>query len=94
MPSKRLSAFIALGLAICATAAPASTSVSTAPEPTATVAYASDDPNTVLWQENDQIIPEPIRGSLGASILGPQNIPLELQSSSLLAPPTTDHGSV
>jgi len=38
--------------------------------------------------------PEPIRGSLGASILGPNNEPVNDQNPDLLAPPTTDQGTV
>lgn len=38
--------------------------------------------------------PEPIRGSTGASILGPQNIPVEVQNLALLAPPATDNGNI
>lgn len=73
---------------------PASSQVSSAPPASPTVPYASDDPNTPLWGPESSIIPEPIRGSLGASILGPQNIPLELENPDLLAPPSTDSGAV
>src|SRR4051794_6863489 len=38
--------------------------------------------------------PEPIRDGTGASILGPRNIPLERQNPSLLAPPSTDAGTI
>jgi oxalate decarboxylase len=38
--------------------------------------------------------PEPIRGDEGASILGPRNVPLELENPNLLVPPRTDHGTV
>ena len=69
-------------------------STSSAPDATPTVPYATDDPNVPLWNPNSKMIPEAIRGTFGANILGPQNIPLELQNPSLLAPPTTDHGDV
>lgn len=36
--------------------------------------------------------PEPIRGELGASILGPRNLPLERENPDLLAAPDTDAG--
>ncbi|KAL0566965.1 hypothetical protein V5O48_015029 [Marasmius crinis-equi] len=73
----------------------APTSPSSAVEPTATVPFASTDPNFPLWDpESDPSIPQPIRGSLGASILGPDNKFLDLQNPDLLAPPTTDHGTV
>ncbi|KAG2363492.1 putative oxalate decarboxylase/oxidase [Suillus spraguei] len=83
-----------LALLSSAVAVPASSAVTSAPAATPTVPYASDDPNYPMWNEDEDIIPEPIRGSLGASILGPQNIPLELQNPDILAPPTTDEGSV
>ncbi|KAI0290255.1 oxalate decarboxylase [Multifurca ochricompacta] len=37
---------------------------------------------------------EPVRGGLGAPILGPQNMQLQQENPDILAPPTTDHGSV
>ncbi|KAJ7634657.1 RmlC-like cupin domain-containing protein [Roridomyces roridus] len=51
-------------------------------------------PNGQLWSANSPSTPEPIRGRLGASILGPQNIPIELQNADALAPPTTDNGQI
>lgn len=38
--------------------------------------------------------PEPIRGDLGASILGPRNLPLERENPDLLASPETDAGTI
>ncbi|KAH7911359.1 putative oxalate decarboxylase/oxidase [Hygrophoropsis aurantiaca] len=75
-------------------AAPASSSTSSAPSSSPTVPYASDDPNAVLYVPNSDIVPVPERGGLGASILGPQNIPIDLENPDLLAPPTTDNGDV
>lgn len=83
-----------LALLSSAAAAPASSAVTSAPAASPTVPYASDDPNLPLWNEAENIVPEPIRGSLGASVLGPQNIPIELQNPDLFAPPSTDSGSV
>lgn len=57
-------------------------------EPSATVSPIADDPNDVVST------PVPIRGSLGASILGPDNQPIDVQNPDLLAPPTTDQGTV
>ncbi|CAE6474591.1 unnamed protein product [Rhizoctonia solani] len=71
-----------------------STSTSNAAIPSPTVAYASDDPNNSLLNQYQSGTPEPIRGSTGASILGPQNVPLERESPDFMAPPTTDSGSV
>lgn len=69
--------------------------VASAPAPPIpTVSYASNDPNPPLWHPDSTINPQPIRGSLGASILGPQNVPMELQNADILAPPTTDHGQM
>ncbi|KAJ7461758.1 RmlC-like cupin domain-containing protein [Mycena galericulata] len=51
-------------------------------------------PNGQLWNSNSRITPEPIRGPLRASILGPHNIPVEIQNSDALAPPTTDNGNM
>ncbi len=38
--------------------------------------------------------PEPIEGALGATILGPRNLPLERENPDLLASPQTDHGTI
>lgn len=75
-------------------AAPSPSEVSSAPAASPTVPYASDDPNNPLWSPESNITPEPVRGQLGATILGPQNVPLELENPDLLAPPSTDNGHV
>jgi hypothetical protein len=84
--------------AACAPAASPSTyplTSATAATATPTVSPAPDTPNSPLWgPDTTGIIPEPVHGQTGASILGPQNVPLELQNADLLAPPTTDEGSV
>ncbi|KAJ7875463.1 oxalate decarboxylase [Mycena leptocephala] len=72
---------------------PHPSSTSSAAEATATVPFASTDPNLPLWGL-DSGSPEPIRESYGAPIMGPSNIPLEQQNPDLLAPPTTDSGSL
>ncbi|OCH95368.1 oxalate decarboxylase [Obba rivulosa] len=73
---------------------PSSTVIS-APAASETVPYASDDPNYPLWgiTESDPEY-EAIRGSLGATVLGPQNEYINMQNPDLLAPPTTDAGDV
>lgn len=76
------------------TSSAATSTDSSPPIPSPTVPYASDDPNYWLWNETTTIDPEPERGTLGASILGPQNVPIEKQNPDILAPPTTDSGSV
>ncbi|KAI0635858.1 oxalate decarboxylase [Trametes polyzona] len=99
-------AFLPIAFALlCATtalAAPAGsassdvrhTSTAVAAAPSETVPLASDNPNGILWLPDTNIIPQAIRGSLGADILGPQNIPIDRQNADLLAPPTTDAGNV
>ena len=62
-----------------------------AAEPTATVPFIKDDPNNVLPTNG---LVQPIRGALGANILGPDNQPMDKQNPDLLAPPTTDQGTV
>ncbi|KAJ7185741.1 RmlC-like cupin domain-containing protein [Mycena filopes] len=52
------------------------------------------DPNPQLWNPNSKISPEPIRGPLGAPIIGPKNGQLALQNADSLAPPSTDSGQV
>lgn len=69
-------------------------STSAAAPASPTVLHASDDPNGILWTPGSNTVPEPERGSLGASIIGPQNVPVELQNADLLAPPTTDNGNM
>lgn len=56
--------------------------------------YTDSDPNYELWTPDSGLPPSPQRNKLGATILGPQNTPLELQNADLLAPPTTDSGDV
>jgi oxalate decarboxylase len=38
--------------------------------------------------------PQPIRDGLGATIIGPRNVPLERENPDLLASPTTDSGTI
>ncbi|KAH9902959.1 oxalate decarboxylase [Cubamyces lactineus] len=84
--------------ALSAPASGVSSSVGTpsadAAAPSETVPLASDNPNGILFLPDSNVVPQAIRGSLGANILGPQNIPIELQNADLLAPPTTDAGNV
>ena len=66
-----------------------------APEPQPTAPYASTNANQLLWTESDPAVAgQPIRGSLGASILGPQNVAAQLQNADLVAPPSTGAGTV
>ncbi|KAF5382302.1 hypothetical protein D9757_008456 [Collybiopsis confluens] len=68
---------------------------SAAAEPEPTVPYASTEPNSVLWgPDSPPSVPKPFRGTTGASILGPDNIPLDLENPDLLAPPSTDNGEI
>ncbi len=44
--------------------------------------------------QDDDAGPQPIRGDLGASILGPRNMPLERENPDQLASPYTDSGTI
>ncbi|CAK5268702.1 unnamed protein product [Mycena citricolor] len=61
--------------------------------PTVLSGFASTNPNGPLWSL-DSGTPQPERGNLGASIIGPSNLPVEQENPDLLAPPSTDSGSV
>jgi hypothetical protein len=58
------------------------------------VVVPSELKGQMVMVNNEQNIPEPIRGDRGASILGPRNIPLERQNPDLLASPYTDNGTI
>src|SRR5258708_18037097 len=47
-------------------------------------------------QRSDEMnqVPQPIRDGLGASILGPHNVPVERENPDLLASPSTDNGTI
>ncbi len=47
-------------------------------------------------QRSDELnqVPQPIRGNLGSSILGPHNVPVERENPDLLASPYTDNGTI
>src|SRR5580658_1382970 len=47
-----------------------------------------------MTQQPNATLPEPIRGQLGASIMGPRNVPLERENPDLLASPYTDAGTI
>lgn len=73
----------------------AASSTGSAASSTATVDYVSTDPNEALWSEDsDPSLVKPERGTLGASIIGPDNLAIDLQNPDLLAPPTTDSGTM
>ncbi|KAK0475425.1 oxalate decarboxylase [Armillaria novae-zelandiae] len=70
-------------------------STASASDATPTVGYISTDPNGVLWNEgSDPSKVTAYRGKVGASIMGPDNVPMDLQNPDLFAPPTTDSGSI
>ena len=62
--------------------------------PSETVPPASDDPNYPAYPPGTSGPAQPIRGDLGASILGPQNAPVQQQNPDIVAPPATDSGYV
>ncbi|KAJ7049513.1 oxalate decarboxylase [Mycena amicta] len=57
---------------------------SSATLPSSTVPLVSTEPNNPLWNFTSGT-PEPIRGSLGATILGPVNLPIEKENPDVLA---------
>ena len=69
-------------------------STSTLLEPSATVVPISLNPNEPLWNTSVVDTPQGIRGSLGATVIGPTDADIVKQNPDLLAPPTTDAGSV
>ena len=75
-------------------AAPAGSAVASSASASPTAPYASENPNRILWTDTEATVPQAVRGTLGASVLGPQNVPLDLQNADLLAPPSTDSGTV
>ena len=66
---------------------------SSAPASTATVPFIDLDPNGPLWGP-DETNPQPIRGKLGATVIGPDDIDTARNNPDLIASPSTDHGSV
>ncbi|KAG6885413.1 hypothetical protein C0993_001929 [Termitomyces sp. T159_Od127] len=87
---------IACFLVQVTSAAPAVASLSSFAYPGAPDPDPKPNPRTPRWGHASPaaVVPEPIRGKLGANILGPQNPDLELQNVDLVAPPPTDHGRV
>ena len=83
-------------LAAIVATAPTNTPSSTASAPSTseTVPPASNDPNDILWGPDIDTVPQAIRGSLGATVLGPQDVGIVKENADLLAPPSTDSGSV
>jgi len=62
--------------------------------PSQTVPPASNNPNYPVYPPDVPGPAQPIRGALGAAILGPQNLPIQQQNPDILAPPSTDNGDV
>lgn len=94
-PCLFLSVFlVAVASAPAPSETPDASAVSSALAASETVPLASDNPNNILWLPDTDIVPEAIRGSLGATVLGPQNVEIDRQNADLLAPPTTDAGDV
>jgi hypothetical protein len=59
-----------------------------------TVPLASDDPNYLAYPPGTSGPAQPIRGDLGAAIIGPQNTPIQQQNPDIIASPSTDSGNV
>jgi len=47
-----------------------------------------------MAQPSRRDVPEPARDGLGATIMGPRNVPVERENPALLASPYTDHGTI
>ncbi len=47
-----------------------------------------------MSQQAEITLPEPIRNGEGATIMGPRNVPLELENPNLLRSPETDDGTI
>lgn len=78
-----------------ASSKPPSSSSSSAASPVATVPFASTNANGPLWNASVVQDPQPIRGSLGATVIGSTgNSELDKQNPDLVAPPGSDHGDV
>lgn len=95
-PAGPSGAIISSGVAASASIiSAAGTRASNVPPAAETAPTIKLDPNSQLWNESSKDKPEPIRGSLGAPIIGPtSDVPIDKQNADFLAPPTTDHGSM
>ncbi|EJD06750.1 oxalate decarboxylase [Fomitiporia mediterranea MF3/22] len=71
-----------------------SSTVGTAVPVTQIVAPAGNNPNFQPYPQGTDEIPQPINRDLGAPLMAPDNIAISQQNPDLLAPPSTDHGSV
>lgn len=79
---------------VVVSSSPSGTSTSALLEPSATVVPISLNPNEPLWNASVVDTPQAIRGSLGATVIGPTDADIVKQNPDLLAPPTTDAGTV
>lgn len=77
-----------------ATSGSDATPTNSAAQSTATVPSISLEPNGPLWDSTFQGSPQPIRGSLGATHLGPTDEAIDKENPDFLAPPSTDYGTV
>lgn len=57
------------------------------------ISLMSDDPNDSFYDSFQAGTLEPICGSRGASLFGPQNIAVDRQNPDLLDRPSTDNGA-
>ncbi|TEB19420.1 oxalate decarboxylase [Coprinellus micaceus] len=71
-----------------------STSTESVIPPSESGPVISLNPNNPVWDSSFTGPFDSIRGPLGATIIGPNNPNIAQQNPDLLAPPTTDHGSV
>ncbi|THH09032.1 hypothetical protein EW145_g2308 [Phellinidium pouzarii] len=59
-----------------------------------TAGAASDLPNDPAFQQGSDVTPEAISGGLGATLIAPDDTVIDQQNPDILAPPTTDAGTV
>ena len=79
---------------VVSSSTPPSGTSTTLLEPSSTVVPISLNPNEPLWNASVVDTPQGIRGSLGATVIGPTDPDIVKQNPDLLAPPTTDAGTV
>lgn len=72
----------------------AGTAVSIASTPGQTAGFASDNANNLEWAVDASGVHQPIRGTLGATIIAQTNNPIVQQNPDIVAPPATDVGTV
>ncbi|KAH8118035.1 RmlC-like cupin domain-containing protein, partial [Phellopilus nigrolimitatus] len=87
-------AMSASSFAVSASSSSSASSVLSALSEAQTVVPASDEPNDPVWSQNTNETIAVVNGQLGAAAISPDDMMLDRQNPDMLAPPTTDSGSV